>query len=78
MLQRDQPRAALADDAELLLDEGANCCVFVGQVRAHPGLPRRLLRLRKKAVPPTDIKAGLPLKPFFEKQPIPAPDPCRR
>src|SRR5215468_2298462 len=67
------PRAALVDDAELLLDEGANLARVAGQARCHKGLQRRLLRHGKKAVPPTDVKAGQPLKPVLEKQPMPTP-----
>ena len=57
MQQGDQPRAAFIDDAELLLDIGADLARRARQCRGDPGFQRFFLRLRKMAGAAAALKA---------------------
>src|SRR5208283_5592994 len=65
MQQGDQPRAALIDDAKLLLDIGADLARRTRQCRGDPGFQRFFLRLRKMTGAAATLKESQNIKAAF-------------
>src|SRR5271154_4079598 len=74
MQQRDQPRAALVDEAEFLLDPGADMARRTRKARRHPTLQRFGLLGAHLARTAAHVEAGQPFDAATFEQLIPAAD----
>src|SRR5437879_419765 len=71
MQQRDQSRTAFVDEAEFLLDKGADLARRARQRRADKGLQCIFLRGTQKARTAAHVKAGQALDPTLFEQLVP-------
>src|ERR1039458_115434 len=74
MQQRDQSRAASVDEAEFLLDPGADLARRAWQDRPNPGFQLVLLLAVQLAGAAARIETRQPFEAFLDKQAVPFAD----